>query len=109
MSAGVKWRPTTHHSRSPAACSGLPSGRERRALAAWVPRRACVGALLPAQSRRFRLDQRHTGVDVHSPMEDGRGVPRPPRARLEKTAPTGAVSARFLNAEHMDFAHRGLA
>mgnify|MGYP004179659097 FL=1 len=33
----------THHSRSPAACSRLPSGPERRALAAWVPERASAG------------------------------------------------------------------
>eukprot|EP00964_Phaeocystis_antarctica_P017083 scaffold9420_cov51-Phaeocystis_antarctica.AAC.2 len=37
----------THHSRSPAACSGLPSGPEKGALAVWVPKRACVGALVP--------------------------------------------------------------
>ena len=43
----------THHSRSPTAGSGLTSGPERRALAAWVPKRACVGALVPAQSRRL--------------------------------------------------------
>ena len=41
-----------HNFQSPAACSGLPSGLERRALTAWVPKRACAGALVPAQSRR---------------------------------------------------------
>ena len=38
----------THRSRGPPAGSGPPSGPERRALAAWVPRRACRGALVPA-------------------------------------------------------------
>ena len=36
---------TTHHSRSPAVCSGLPSGTDENALAARVPKRACVLAL----------------------------------------------------------------
>eukprot|EP00964_Phaeocystis_antarctica_P025637 scaffold14429_cov62-Phaeocystis_antarctica.AAC.1 len=38
----------TRHSRSPASCSGLLSGPERRALAAWVPERGRCGALVPA-------------------------------------------------------------
>ena len=32
-------------SRSPPACSGLPSGPEKRALPAWMPKRGCGGAL----------------------------------------------------------------
>ena len=35
-----------HTLRTP--CSQLPLGPERRALAAWVPRRSCDGALVPA-------------------------------------------------------------
>ena len=39
--------------RSPTTrCSGLPSGPERRSFAAWVPKSACAGALVPAHSRR---------------------------------------------------------
>ena len=43
----------THHSGGPPACSGSPPGPKRRALAAWVQKRCCAGALVPAQSRRF--------------------------------------------------------
>ena len=43
----------THRSRGPPAGSRLPSGPERRALAAWVPKRGRCGALVPAQSRSF--------------------------------------------------------
>ena len=35
-------------SRGPPACSGLPSGPGRRALAAWVPKRGRCGAPVPA-------------------------------------------------------------
>ena len=41
-----------HRGRSPPTCLRLPSGPERRALAAWMPKRGCSGALLPAQSSR---------------------------------------------------------
>ena len=52
--ASSKWPGSvTHHSRVPPACSGLPPGPERRALAAWMPKRRCGSALVPAQSRRF--------------------------------------------------------
>ena len=43
----------THRTRGPPAGSRLPSGPERRALAAWVPRRGYCGALVPAQRRSF--------------------------------------------------------
>ena len=42
-------------SRSPPACSGLPSRPKRRALAAWLPRRGYGGgAPVPTQGRRSR-------------------------------------------------------
>ena len=37
----------TQRPRDPPVCSGLPFGPERRAHAAWMPRRGCVGALMP--------------------------------------------------------------
>ena len=45
--------------RSPPACSGLPSALKGRAIAAWLPRRGCGGALMPcpkfAESHRIWL------------------------------------------------------
>ena len=38
---------------APIACSGLPSGPGRRALAACVLKRACISALVPVHCRRF--------------------------------------------------------
>ena len=39
--------------KSPSARSGRPSGPEGRALAAWMPRRSCGAALVPAQCHRL--------------------------------------------------------
>ena len=54
--------------RSQPACSGRPSGPERRALAAWTPKRGCDGAPVPARRRRFtsafgRSRHRRTGSE----------------------------------------------
>ena len=46
-------RPSTALTISPYTCSGLASGPEWRATAAWVPKRDCSGAAAPAQSHRF--------------------------------------------------------
>ena len=43
----------THRTRGPLACSGHPPAPERRALAAWPPKRGCGGALMPGPSRRL--------------------------------------------------------
>eukprot|EP00964_Phaeocystis_antarctica_P140441 scaffold105319_cov58-Phaeocystis_antarctica.AAC.3 len=45
---------TPHRSRSPPACSGLPSGPESTARAAWVPKRGRGGAIVRVPSRLSR-------------------------------------------------------
>ena len=58
---------TTHSRRTPLACSGLPSDPGRRAVAAWLPRRGCGGALVPVQGRRFHCVSDHSRLAYISP------------------------------------------
>ena len=49
--------------RGPLTCSGLPSGPEGRALAAWMPKREVGGgALVPAESRPMSPPSDHAGT-----------------------------------------------
>ena len=52
-----------------ASLLGLPSGPKRRALAAWTPKRGCIGALLVAHGHRFHCLLPYRRNDVRQDRE----------------------------------------
>ena len=82
----------THHLTSPAARSGLPSGLERRALAAWVPKRACVGALVPGQSHHHYTTFGHPGIDLTAWTEDLMDTDRRPKGAAANSSSVSAYA-----------------
>lgn len=88
-------RAATHHSRSPPAYSRLlPLGprREPSPGRGCLPRRGCCGALVPAQSRRFRRPLNRLGTTVRSSC--GRSTRRASGGRCTSAASTRVPSTR---------------